>query len=173
MKTGTRVSPVEAEELNQSQIVRTCIAIVILPLLLPIPTIWFAPVSLDNKRNVTDGVESGVARKSRDVLIPPTPISSRLWILYDSDFWFLLGHKGYYDTTYDSDSDSITETSLKESWGLLIKPRACALHLLPSSSSRASRLSLALVHLACLQYHLFFLWHFLLLSLYLRTCRLQ
>ena len=32
----------------------------ILPLLLPIPTIWF---SLDHKRNVSDGVVSGVGRK--------------------------------------------------------------------------------------------------------------
>ena len=64
-----------------------------------------SPVSLDNKRNVSDGVVSGVARKSRDVLILPTPISSRLWIRYDSDF--LLGHKGYCNTTYDSHSDSI------------------------------------------------------------------
>ena len=35
----------------------------ILPLLLPTPTIWF---SLDHKRNVTDGVVSGVGR-NRDV----------------------------------------------------------------------------------------------------------
>ena len=32
----------------------------ILPLLLPSPTIWF---SLDHKRNVSDGVVSGVGRK--------------------------------------------------------------------------------------------------------------
>ena len=32
----------------------------ILPLLLPTPTIWF---SLDHKRNVSDGVVSGVGRK--------------------------------------------------------------------------------------------------------------
>ena len=32
----------------------------ILPLLLPTPTIWF---SLDHKRNVSDGVGSGVGRK--------------------------------------------------------------------------------------------------------------
>jgi len=27
---------------------------------------------------------------------------------YDSDFWFLLGHKLSYDSTYDSDYDSVT-----------------------------------------------------------------
>ena len=27
--------------------------------------------------------------------------------VYDSDFWFSLGHKHSYDSAYDSDSDSI------------------------------------------------------------------
>ena len=35
----------------------------ILPLLLPTPTIWF---SLDHKRNVSDGVVSGVGRNGND-----------------------------------------------------------------------------------------------------------
>ena len=26
---------------------------------------------------------------------------------YDSDFWFLLGHKRCYDSAYDSDSNSV------------------------------------------------------------------
>ena len=48
----------------------------ILPLLLPTPTIWF---SLDHKRNVSDGVVSGVGRNG-NVLILLTPIPSRLWL---------------------------------------------------------------------------------------------
>ena len=46
----------------------------ILPLLLPTPTIWS---SLDHKRNVSDGVVSGVGRNG-NVLILLTPIPSRL-----------------------------------------------------------------------------------------------
>ena len=48
----------------------------ILPLPLPTPTIWF---SLDHKRNVSDGVVSGVGRNG-NVLILLTPIPSRLWL---------------------------------------------------------------------------------------------
>ena len=48
----------------------------ILPLLLPTPTIWF---SLDHKRNVSDGVVSGVGRNG-NVLILLTPIPSRIWL---------------------------------------------------------------------------------------------
>ena len=46
----------------------------ILLLLLPTPTIW---LSLDHKRNVRDGVVSGVGRNG-NVLILLTPIPSRL-----------------------------------------------------------------------------------------------
>ena len=74
------------------------------PLLLPTPTIWF---SLDHKRNVSDGVVSGVGRNG-NVLILLTLIPSRLWLrLRDSNFWFSVGHKRSYDSAYDSDSDSI------------------------------------------------------------------
>ena len=55
----------------------------ILPLLLPTPTIWF---SLDHKRNVSDGVVSGIGTL------------------------FSLDHKLYasdYDSDSDSDSDSV------------------------------------------------------------------
>ena len=70
-------SVVEAEEPNQSQSVGTCIVIGLsLPLLLPTPIIWF---SLDHKRNVSDGVVSGVGR-NENVLILLTPIPSRLWL---------------------------------------------------------------------------------------------
>ena len=51
----------------------------ILPLLLPTPTIWF---SLDHKRNVGDGIVSGIGTL------------------------FSLDHK-LYDSDYDSDSDSV------------------------------------------------------------------
>ena len=51
----------------------------ILPLLLPTPTIWF---SLDHKRNVSDGVVSGIGTL------------------------FSLHHK-LYASDYDSDSDSV------------------------------------------------------------------
>ena len=51
----------------------------ILPLLLPTPTIWF---SLDHKRNVSDGVVSGIGTL------------------------FSLDHK-LYASDYDSDSDSV------------------------------------------------------------------
>ena len=62
MKTRLSESEVEAEELNQSQRVARNMHCdwFILPLLLPTPTIWF---SLDHKRNVSDGVVSGVGRK--------------------------------------------------------------------------------------------------------------
>ena len=50
----------------------------VLPLLLPIPTIWF---SLDHKRKISDGVVSGIGP------------------------WFSLDHK-VYASYYDSDSDS-------------------------------------------------------------------
>ena len=46
----------------------------ILPLLLPTPTIWS---SLDHKRNVSDGVVSGVGRNG-NVLILLTLIASRV-----------------------------------------------------------------------------------------------
>ena len=48
----------------------------IVPLLLPTLTIWF---SLDHKRNVSDGVVSGVGRNG-SVLILLTPIPSSLWL---------------------------------------------------------------------------------------------
>ena len=31
----------------------------------------------------------------------------RLRRAYDSDFWFSQGHKRYYDSAYDSDSESV------------------------------------------------------------------
>ena len=75
LKTSLSWSEAEAEELNQSQNVRTCIVICLsFPLLLPTPTIWF---SLDHKRNVSDGVVSGVG-KNGNVLILLTAIPSRL-----------------------------------------------------------------------------------------------
>ena len=48
----------------------------ILPLLLPTPRIWF---SLNHKRNVSDGVLSGVGRNG-NVLILPIP--SHLWLRF-------------------------------------------------------------------------------------------
>ena len=48
----------------------------ILPRLLPTPTIWF---SLAQKRNVSEGVVSGVGRNG-NVLILLTQIPSRLWL---------------------------------------------------------------------------------------------
>ena len=49
------------EEPNQSQSMGTCILLGLsFRLLLPTPTIWF---SLDHKRNVSDGVVSGLGRK--------------------------------------------------------------------------------------------------------------
>ena len=64
----------------------------ILPLLLRTPTIWF---SLDHKRNVSDGVVSGVGRKCKFSYSSDS----------DSDFWFSVGHRrSYYDSAYDSDS---------------------------------------------------------------------
>ena len=48
----------------------------IVPLLLPTLTIWFL---LDHKRNVSDGVVSGVGRNG-SVLILLTPIPSSLWL---------------------------------------------------------------------------------------------
>ena len=52
----------------------------ILPLLLPTPTIWF---SLDHKRNVSDGVGSGVGRKWKrsdssdsDYVVLMTPLTT-------------------------------------------------------------------------------------------------
>ena len=61
VKTRLSESEAEAKELNQSQSVGTCIVIgLVLPFLHPTRTIWF---SLDHKRNVSDGVVSGVGRK--------------------------------------------------------------------------------------------------------------
>ena len=71
---------------------------------LPTPTIWF---SLKHKRNVSDGVVSGVGRNG-NVLILLTPDSVALMTpLPTLDFWFSLGHKGSYDSAYDSDSNSV------------------------------------------------------------------
>ena len=58
VKTRLSESEAEAERINQSQCTfpRFVIGLVLL-LLLPTPTIWF---SLDHKRNVSDGVVSGI-----------------------------------------------------------------------------------------------------------------
>ena len=55
----------------------------ILPLLLPTPTIWF---SLDHKRNVSDGVGSGVGRKWKrsdssdsDYVVLMTPLTTPIF----------------------------------------------------------------------------------------------
>ena len=61
MKTGSSESQAEAEELNPiTKPFNEHCDWLILPLLLPTLTIWF---SLDHKRNVSDGVVSGVGRK--------------------------------------------------------------------------------------------------------------
>ena len=80
MKTKLSESEAEGEELSQSQSVGTCIVICFfLPPLLPTSTIWF---SLDHKRNVSDGVVSGIGTL------------------------FSLDHK-LYSSDYDFDSDSV------------------------------------------------------------------
>ena len=75
VKTRLSESKAEAKELNQSQCVGTCIVIAFIPPpLLPTPTIWF---SLDHKRNLNNGLVSGVGRNG-NVLILLTLIPSRL-----------------------------------------------------------------------------------------------
>ena len=76
----------------------------ILPPLLPTLTIWF---SLDHKRNISDGVVSGIGRKWKrsdssdsDSVALMTPLKSPI-------FLFSLGHKRCFDSAYDSNSDSI------------------------------------------------------------------
>ena len=74
----------------------------ILPLLLPIPTICF---SLDHKRNVSDRIVSGVGRKWKRADSSSTnSVLSRSWLRLRLRFWFSLGHKRSYDSSYDSDS---------------------------------------------------------------------
>ena len=72
VKTRLSESEAEAKELNQSQCVH-CDCFILPPLLLT-PTIWF---SLNQKRNLNNGVVSGVGRNG-NVLILLTPIPSRL-----------------------------------------------------------------------------------------------
>ena len=78
----------------------------ILPLLLPTPTIWFSP---DHKRKVIKQQSCKQSWKKMETFW-------FFWLqfchaydsAYDSDFWFSLGHKRSYDSTYDSDFDSVT-----------------------------------------------------------------
>ena len=76
----------------------------ILPLLLPTLTIWF---SLDHKRNVSGEVGSKVGRKQKCSNSSDSDFI-RLMTAYDSDFWFSLGDKYSYNSTYDSNSNSVT-----------------------------------------------------------------
>ena len=82
VKTRLSESEAEAEELNQSQCTFPHFVIgLVLPFVLPTPTIWF---SLDHKRNVSDGVASGIRTL------------------------FSIDHKLYAsDYDYDSDSHSV------------------------------------------------------------------
>ena len=71
----------------------------ILPLLLPTATIWF---SLDHKRNVSDGVVSGVGRKWKrsdssdsDSVALVTPLTTPIFDFHS------------YNSAYHSDSDSV------------------------------------------------------------------
>ena len=77
VKTILSESEAEVEELNPiTKRGNVLCDWFIVPLLLPTLTIWF---SLDHKRNVSDGVVSGVGRNG-NVLILLTPIPSRLWL---------------------------------------------------------------------------------------------
>ena len=77
----------QKRKVNHSQCTFPCFAIgLVLPLLLPTPTIWF---SLDHKRNVSDGVVSGIGTL------------------------FSLDHK-LYASDYNSDSNSNSVASEKQ-----------------------------------------------------------
>ena len=76
----------------------------ILPLLLPTPAIWF---SLDHKRNVSDGVVSGVGRKWKrsdsydsDSVALMTPLTTPIF-----DFHSVIS--ALYDSAYHSDSECL------------------------------------------------------------------
>ena len=79
----------------------------ILPLLLPTPTICF---SLDHKRNVSDGVVSGVGRKWKrsdssdsDSVALMTPLTTPIFDFHEVK----RSYDSAYDSAYDSDSDSV------------------------------------------------------------------
>ena len=83
----------------------------ILPLLLPTPTIWF---SLDHKRNVSDGVVSGVGRKWKrsdssdsDYVALMTPLTTPIF-----DFHWVISA-----LTTPTPTPSLVKTSLKEGVG--------------------------------------------------------
>ena len=86
VKTRSSESQAEAEELDQSQSVGTCIVIGLSFRLCPTPTIWF---SLDRKRRSH--------KRSRKKL---------------EAFWFFrLRFRRAYDFAHDSDCDSVTSES--------------------------------------------------------------
>ena len=75
VKTRLSESEAEAEELNPiTKRGNEHCDWFILPFLLPTPTIRF---SLDHKRNVSDGVVSGIGRNGNDLILL-TPITSLL-----------------------------------------------------------------------------------------------
>ena len=87
----------------------------ILPLLLPTPTIWF---SLDHKRNVSDGVGSGVGRKWKrsdssdsDYVVLMTPLTTPSF-----DFHLVISALTTPLTTpTPTQTPSLVKTSLKRS----------------------------------------------------------